>query len=39
MKTKELLNSVLGISAEILYAVSIILTAFLTCLTLLIIKR
>ncbi len=39
MKTKALVNSILGIGVEIFYALSIILTAFLTCLILLLIKR
>lgn len=38
MKAKTLVNSVLGIFAEIIYALSVVLVAFLSCLILLTIK-
>jgi len=39
MKIKPFINSVLGISVELLYALSIILAAFVTCLIVLAIKK
>ncbi|MDD5730636.1 MAG: hypothetical protein PHN57_05865 [Candidatus Omnitrophica bacterium] len=39
MKAKLLINTTLGIATELLYALSIILSAFLTCLAVLSIKK
>ncbi len=39
MKVKFLRNAMLGIGTEVLYAVSIILAAFLTCLIAAALKR